>query len=173
MKLTTKQIMFILMCTLLVLVIVMGGIVLNRVSGMFQLGGMGDPGVSTPVENPSSSESIPGSSSVISSSSQQETTIPHTCEFTIKGDTLSPTCDTLGYTMYYCKCGRSDIQNYKSALGHKYGEATVVAATCEEDGWTERTCSRCKLIEKTKPTTAAHKFGQWADVAVSAGDPVH
>ena len=162
MKLTAKQILFLLMSTLLVLTIVMGCIVLNRVSGMLQLGGIGVPGASNPVENPSSSESIPGSSSATPSSSQQETTIPHTCEFTIKGDTLSPTCDTLGYTMYYCECGRVDIQNYEPALGHEYGEATVVAATCDTDGYTERICSRCNKAERTELVPASHSFGDWS-----------
>lgn len=158
MKLTAKQIIFILMCILLVLVIVMGSIVLSRVSGLLQLGA---PSTTAPSDVPSSSESIPESSSVIPSSSQQETTAPHVHDFK-KGKTVSATCDTQGYTLYNCSCGKSDIRDFKDPLGHKFGAATVIAATCETDGYTERVCSRCGKTEHTNPTTAGHKFSTWA-----------
>ena len=167
MKLTVKQVLFLLMSTLLVLAIVMGCMVFNRVRGMFQLGG---PTPSTPAENPSASESIPGSSSVIPSSSQQETSAPHVHEY-YKEKTISSTCDTQGYSLYSCSCGKIDIRDFENPLGHEYGEATVVEATCESDGYTERICSRCQKAERTNPTTANHKFGQWADIAVSTGEP--
>lgn len=168
MKLTAKQFIFILMCTLLVLVIVMSSIVLSRVSGLLQLGGAGTP---EPSEEPSSPSSVPESSSVVPpSSSEQETTAPHVHEF-VKYKTVSPACDMQGYTLYSCSCGKNDIQDFTDPLGHKYGEATVIAATCDTDGYTERTCSRCKKAERTNPTAAEHKFSQWADIAVSTGEP--
>ena len=157
MKLTTKHIMFILMCTLLVLAVVLGCIVLSKVSGLLQLGGIGAPG---PSES-SPSASTPESSSVVPpSSSQQETSAPHVHEF-VKYKTVSPTCDMQGYSLYSCSCGRGDIQDFTDPLGHKYGAATVVEATCDRDGYTERTCSRCKKVERTNPTAAGHKFSAW------------
>lgn len=159
MKLTTKHIMFILMCTLLVLTIVLGLITLDRVSGLLNLvlGGTPAPAESTP-----SSTSTPESSSVAPppSSSQPETTAPHVHEF-VKYKTVSPACDTQGYSLYSCACGKGDIQDFVDPLGHSYGEATVIEATCETDGWTERTCSRCKRVEKTNPVAAGHSFSDW------------
>jgi len=158
MKLTTKHIMFILMCTLLVLAIVLGCIVLSKVSGLLQLGGIGAPG---PSES-SPSGSTPESSLVVPpSSSEQETSAPHVHEF-VKYKTVSPTCDMQGYSLYSCSCGRGDIQDFTDPLGHKYGAATVVEATCDTAGYTERICSRCKKAEHTKPTPAGHKFSAWA-----------
>ena len=158
MKLTTKHIMFILMCTLLVLTIVLGCIVLSKVSGLLQLGGIGAPG---PSES-SPSGSTPESSLVVPpSSSEQETSAPHVHEF-VKYKTVSPTCDMQGYSLYSCSCGRGDIQDFTDPLGHKYGAATVVEATCDTAGYTERICSRCKKAEHTKPTPAGHKFSAWA-----------
>lgn len=171
MKLTTKQIMLILMSVLLVLVVVMGAIVLNRVSGLFQMAA--GPNADTPSNAAPSSSNSPGSSVPASSvtSDPPVTTVPHDCEFTIKGETRAPSCDTLGYTLYYCECGRSDLQDYKTPLGHKYGEYTLVAATCDTDGWTERTCSRCKNVERTEPTKAGHNFSNWESIATAAGTP--
>ena len=161
MKLTPKHIMFILMCTLLVLTIVLGCIVLSKVSGLLQLGGAGTPAPSesstvnsTPV--PSTSEAPPPSSS------EQETTAPHVHEF-VKYKTVSAACDTQGYSMYSCECGKNDIRDFVDPLGHNYGEEKVVAPTCDTAGWTERTCSRCKRIEKTNTVPAGHSFGDWTE----------
>ena len=162
MKLTAKHIMFILMCILLVLTIVMGAIVFNRVSGLVQLVmGVGSNNTAT---DPSSSVEIPSSSVTPPSSSEQETTAPHVHEFVVY-KTISPACDTQGYTMYSCECGKNDIRDFVNPLGHNYGEETVVEATCETDGWTERTCSRCKQVKKENTVKAAHKFSDWTAAA--------
>lgn len=169
MKLTTKQILFLLMCTLLILVIVMGTIVINRISGLFSRVDGSTP--STPAAEPSSSSQTQESSQIPSSSSQA--TIPtetHTHDLK-KDQTISATCDSSGYTLYSCSCGKTDIRDFKDPLGHNYGPYTVVPATCEADGYTERVCSRCKKAEHTKPTTGGHKFNQWQDIPVSDGTP--
>lgn len=174
MKLTVKQIMFLIMSVLLVLVVVMGAVVFSRVSGLFQLSAAPDTD-NGPVVTPSSSVITPESSAASSSAETtlpQETTAPHVHEYT-KKETLSASCDAGGYTIYYCACGKADPETMVTTnpLGHKYGDYTVVAATCETDGWTERTCSRCKTVERTNPTKAGHTFGAWANIAVAEGDP--
>ena len=170
MNLTTKQLMLILMSVLLVLVVVMGAIVFSRLGNLLQMsaGVGGNNNNQNPV--PTASSTGFGNSAPSSVATQPaETTIPHECEYSIKGDTFSPTCDSFGYTLYYCECGNMDIsQNMIEPLGHRYGTATIVAATCTEDGWTERTCNRCSYVEKTSPTKAGHEFGLWEDVAVDA-----
>lgn len=161
MKLTAKHIMFILMCTLLVLTIVLGCIVLSKVSGLLQLGGAGTP---TPSESSSvNSTPVPSTSETPPpSSSEPETSAPHVHEF-VKYKTVSAACDTQGYSMYSCECGKGDIRDFVDPLGHNYGDYTVVPATCTTDGWTERTCSRCKRIEKTNPVAAGHSFSDWTE----------
>ncbi len=165
MKLTTKQIMLILMSVLLVLVVVMSAIVFSRVSGLLQLSA--GPGTN----NTPSTSSVPsgfGTPQTSSSAVPPETFADHDHEY-VKDSTFSANCESSGYTLYICSCGKPDIRDFTDPLGHKYGTATVVAATCTEDGWTERTCSRCKKVERTNPTTAGHKFGLWKETEVSVG----
>lgn len=176
MKLTIKQIMLILMSTLLVLVVVMGSIVFGRVNDLLQLSA--GPGSNTsanedPAGTASSGPDIPASSST-SDSASGETTVPHEHEYTIR-ETLAATCDNYGYTIYYCECGKADAESMitTSPLGHNFGATTVVAATCEHDGWTERTCSRCNYTEKTNPTTADHQFGPWAETTGTVDAPIN
>lgn len=165
MKLTAKNVMFILMSALLVLTVMMVFITLGRVSDFLQPDG--DANVNVPQGN-NNNNSIPDDVSIPSNSTQY---IPgHEHEYTIKGKVHSPKCDTLGYTEYYCECGDMDFQDFQNPLGHKYGEYSVIAATCTTDGWTERTCSRCNLIEKTNPITASHSFDEWAAISSADGE---
>lgn len=166
MKLTTKNIMFILMSVLLVLTVVMALITLGRVGNLLQLGKKPDADVPQ--------NSTPSSSIVLNgpgSSSQTIIVDPgHEHEF-VKTDTFSPSCVSSGYTLYKCSCGKQDIRDFKDPYGHKYGEYSVVAATCTTDGWTERTCSRCNNVEKTNPVPASHSFESWTNVESADGTP--
>ena len=163
MKLTAKTVMFILMSVLLVLTVMMVFITLGRVSDFLQ------PGENTNVNVPQGTENtFPSDVSIPSNSTQY---IPgHTHEYTIEGKVHSPKCDTLGYTEYYCECGDMDFQDFRNPLGHKYGEYSVIAATCTTDGWTERTCSRCNIVEKTNPVSASHNFDEWAAINSADGE---
>lgn len=154
MKLTTKKIMFILMSVLLVLVVLMGYLVVDRIMGFLKPAGSDDgESVQAPLGSDGDASSSPDP--------WQEDPNAHECDYTIAGETFSPTCDTLGYTLYSCECGKTTFKDYKAALGHEYGAYSVIAATCTTDGWTERTCDRCKKTERTNLTTASHSFGEW------------
>ena len=166
MKLTTKNLMFILMCTLLALTMVMVVITLGRVSNFFQPGEK--PNVNVPQGDNPGSNPIPGGS--IATSKPIVTEPGHEHNF-VKTDTFSPSCVSSGYTLYECACGKPDIRDFKDPLGHNYGEYSVIAATCTTDGWTERTCSRCKNVEKTNPVSASHSFGNWTNVESADGTP--
>ena len=160
------------MCTLLILVVVMSCIVFSHVGDLLQLSA--DPETN---DTPTTS-SVPSSSNTPDTSSSAApppaTYADHEHEYTIQ-ETLSATCGTNGFIIDYCECGKADSENMVMipALGHKYGTATVVAATCTADGWTERTCSRCKNVERTNPTTAGHKFSLWAETDVSVGTAIN
>ena len=50
---------------------------------------------------------------------------------------------------YTCKCGESYVADYVAALGHSFGDWTVIhEPTTTEDGLEERSCTRCGHTEQ-------------------------
>jgi formate dehydrogenase maturation protein FdhE len=75
----------------------------------------------------------------------------------------APTCTEIGWNAYEA-CSRCDHTTYTElpALNHDY-QAVTVAPTCETDGYTVFTCSRCKDSYTADPTDQlGHKFGAWS-----------
>lgn len=61
----------------------------------------------------------------------------------------TPTCTEQGYSTYTCHCGASYIAGYKDAVGHEWGEWTVVREpTTTTEGLSERTCANCGEVEQ-------------------------
>ena len=78
-------------------------------------------------------------------------------------DAKAPTCTEIGWNAYET-CSRCDHTTYTElpALNHDY-QAVTVASTCETDGYTVFTCSRCKDSYTADPTDQlGHKFGAWS-----------
>ena len=74
----------------------------------------------------------------------------------------APTCTEKGWKAYET-CSRCDHTTYAElpALNHDY-QAVTVAPTCETDGYTVFTCSRCKDSYTADPTDKlGHQFGAW------------
>ena len=74
----------------------------------------------------------------------------------------APTCTEKGWDAYDT-CSRCDHTTYAElpALNHDY-QAVTVAPTCETDGYTVFTCSRCKDSYTADPTDKlGHQFGAW------------
>ena len=74
-----------------------------------------------------------------------------------------PTCTEPGCDAYET-CSRCDYTTYVElpALNHDY-QAVAVDPTCEADGYTVFTCSRCKDSYTANPTdTLGHQFGAWS-----------
>ena len=77
----------------------------------------------------------------------------------------APTCTEIGWDAYET-CSRFGC-NYITrkelpALNHDY-QAVTVAPTCEADGYTVFTCSRCKDSYTADPTDQlGHQFGAWS-----------
>ena len=74
----------------------------------------------------------------------------------------APTCTEIGWNAYET-CSRCDYTTYAElpALNHDY-QAVTVAPTCEADGYTIFTCSRCKDSYTADPTDQlGHQFGAW------------
>ena len=75
----------------------------------------------------------------------------------------APTCTEIGWDAYDT-CSRCDYTTYAelSALNHDY-QAVTVEPTCETDGYTVFTCSRCKDSYTADPTDKlGHQFGAWS-----------
>ena len=147
-----KQIMLMLMSVLLLLTVIVASLVLDRVSGLFQLlNNPNEPSGAT--DGTSQSSQAPDAGPTDASTPPPVTEVPHVHEMK-KSQTVSPTCTNWGYTLYSCSCGKTDTQDFKDPLGHNYGSEIVVPVTCEQDGYTERTCSRCKDVDKQNLTEA-------------------
>lgn len=75
----------------------------------------------------------------------------------------APTCTEKGWNAYET-CSRCDHTTYTElpALNHDY-QAVTVEPTCETDGYTVFTCSRCKDSYTADPTDQlGHQFGAWS-----------
>ena len=75
----------------------------------------------------------------------------------------APTCTEIGWDAYET-CSRCDYTTYAELpiLGHDY-QAVTVDPTCEADGYTIFTCSRCKDSYTADPTgKLGHQFGAWS-----------
>ena len=75
----------------------------------------------------------------------------------------APTCTEIGWNAYKT-CSRCDYTTYAELpiLGHDY-QAVTVEPTCEADGYTVFTCSRCKDSYTADPTDQlGHQFGAWS-----------
>ena len=78
-------------------------------------------------------------------------------------DAKAPTCTEIGWDAYKT-CSRCDYTTYTelTALNHDY-QAVTVEPTCEADGYTVFTCSRCKDSYTANPTDQlGHQFGAWS-----------
>lgn len=81
----------------------------------------------------------------------------------VNHDAKAPTCTEIGWDAYKT-CSRCDHTTYaeQPALNHDY-QAVTVAPTCETDGYTIFTCSRCKDSYTADPTDKlGHQFGAWS-----------
>ena len=81
----------------------------------------------------------------------------------VQHDAKAPTCTEKGWDAYDT-CSRCDHTTYAElpALNHDY-QAVTVDPTCEADGYTVFTCSRCKDSYTADPTDKlGHQFGAWS-----------
>ena len=81
----------------------------------------------------------------------------------VNHDAKAPTCTEPGWNAYDT-CSRCDYTTYAElpALNHDY-QAVTVEPTCETDGYTIFTCSRCKDSYTADPTDKlGHQFGAWS-----------
>lgn len=162
-KLTLKQWMLIIMSTLLALTVILAGIVIGEVLDMLaaftdgpatqpstgESVTQGQPETTTPEPTNDTQESTEASTAptVTESTESTEPTETHVHEF-VKDKTTAATCTSMGYTVYKCSCGKTDVRDFREQLGHQYQETTV-EQTCEQEGCTMKSCIRCGDVQKT------------------------
>ena len=81
----------------------------------------------------------------------------------VQHEAKAPTCTEKGWDAYET-CSRCDYTTYAElpALNHDY-QAVTVEPTCEADGYTVFTCSRCNDSYTADPTDQlGHQFGAWS-----------
>ena len=81
----------------------------------------------------------------------------------VQHEAQAATCTKPGWDAYDT-CSRCDYTTYaeQPALNHDY-QAVTVEPTCETDGYTVFTCSRCKDSYTADPTDKlGHQFGAWS-----------
>jgi hypothetical protein len=81
----------------------------------------------------------------------------------VQHEAQAPTCTEIGWDAYDT-CSRCNYTTYaeQPALNHDY-QAVTVEPTCETDGYTVFTCSRCKDSYTANPTDKlGHQFGAWS-----------
>ena len=81
----------------------------------------------------------------------------------VRHDAKAPTCTEIGWNAYET-CSRCNHTTYTElpALNHDY-QAVTVEPTCETDGYTIFTCSRCNDSYTADPTDQlGHQFGAWS-----------
>ena len=80
----------------------------------------------------------------------------------VSHDAKAPTCTTIGWDAYET-CSRCDYTTYVElpALGHDY-QAKIIPRTCEDDGYTLHTCTRCAdRYADTIVPHCGHWYGEW------------
>ena len=78
---------------------------------------------------------------------------------------VAATCTKGGYTLHKCSCGKSYTDSETAALGHSWGNWTVVTQpTTQQEGKQTRTCSRCGATESQSIPKVEAPALEWSDL---------
>ena len=78
---------------------------------------------------------------------------------------VAATCTNKGYTLHKCSCGHSYTTDETAALGHSWGDWTVVTQpTTQQEGKQTRTCSRCGATESQSIPKVEAPALEWSDL---------
>ena len=88
---------------------------------------------------------------------------PHTHSYT--STKVAATCTSKGYTLHKCSCGSSYTSDETAALGHSWGNWTVVTQpNTQQEGKQTRTCSRCGATESQSIPKVEAPALEWSDL---------
>ena len=78
---------------------------------------------------------------------------------------VAATCTNKGYTLHKCSCGKSYTDSETAALGHSWGDWTVVTQpTTQQEGKQTRTCSRCGATDSQSIPKVEAPALEWSDL---------
>lgn len=156
-----KRIAFSVMCTLLVLVVILTGIVIRRVNRILLWSAPQDP-IST------DAPALPTAPPTVPSAPTEPTEPLHEHSFELT-NAIKPTCEGYGWNIYTCSsCGYVDMpaEERQEPLGHSYNEGVVTPATCTIGGYTTYTCQRCfRIITDNQTEPLGHDFTRTREIA--------
>ena len=85
-------------------------------------------------------------------------------DYSVKGETVEPTCTEGGYTVYTCsRCDAHEHRDFTEAVGHSTVLVNAAEADCEHDGYTgDHYCTVCETTVRTGTVIPAtgHAWGQ-------------
>lgn len=161
---TAKRIVLIILCVLLTVMVVLFAVVGSKFAPLLSILKGGPGGSTVPSTVPSTT--APQQTTV--PSEPQQTTAPteptyntepgHEHEF-VYSKTVEAGCGTMGYTVYECSCGKTDLRDIVEAIEHNFSAGRKVAPTCEEEGYTEYECSNCGYRDRRNVSQAlGHEY---------------
>ena len=162
---STKRILFIVLCALLAIMLTLAGIVIFKF-------------VDTPDSNPTFTttptdpvDTAPTEPSTDAPTEPQATDHVHDYVLT---ETVDATCTGYGWKIYTCrtcKITNMPADQRIEPLGHNYETSTTMEATCTEPGMTEETCTRCgdKTAQQTEPLGHSWGYGALHDATCTEG----
>lgn len=90
------------------------------------------------------------------------------CVHTYTETVYPPTCDSFGYTLFFCtKCSESYHDQYTNQLEHIWKLGSVTAATCDKNGYKEKTCLLCGEFDTEILDAFGHKWEVKSSVIAS------
>ena len=158
-----KRIAFSIMCTLLVLVVILTGIVIRRVSRIMLWSTPQDPISTDAPAIPTVPPTTPSASTVPTDPTQPQ----HVHSFVLT-NSIQPTCDGYGWNIYTCsECGYVEMpaDERQDPLGHNDVAGEVFSPSCMLAGYTVYTCQRCsRITEKDFIDPVDHDFTAQTEV---------
>lgn len=154
---SAKRIVLIILCVMLAVMVILFAVVGSKFAPLLSMLKGGGP-------TPSTAPSMGTPQQTTAPTDPHQTTAPtepvtyptepgHEHEFTLS-KVVEAGCGTMGYTVYECTCGKTDLRDIVEALEHSFGTGKKVAATCEEQGYTEFECSHCGYLDRRNVTDA-------------------
>ncbi len=167
---TTKRILFITLCVLLVLVITVSTVVFSRVYSLFSGGTSSNSDSTSASDNTSATGGTNSGDNYVPNIS---TSPPHDHDYVLT-ETLAAGCESYGWNIYHCSiCGDMDmpLDGRIDPLGHSYALSKTVQATCTEGGYSEFTCQRCqKSIQQEKTEPLDHLYDEGVEIPPTCGE---
>lgn len=123
--------------------------------------------VPTEASDPTEPEQKTTEGTEVTEPTQAETTKAaepaHTHSYT--STKAAATCTKEGYTLHKCSCGSSYTSDETAALGHSWGDWTVVTQpTTQQEGSESRSCWRCGAVESRAIPKLEPPALEWSDL---------